>query len=138
MRTVHPTRPALALGGKPLLELDDVRVSYGGIKALKGIKLHVDQGEIVALSRAVFVALRWVFNRITRPAKSYESRDRAMAMYAPIGLLCLAASWVVLVLGCGVVAAGAGLGLGHLAVEGPTGVALLGLAILGLGLGLNS
>jgi dienelactone hydrolase len=48
-----------------------------------------------------------------------------------------AASWVVLVLGCGVVAAGAGLGLGHLAVEGPTGVALLGLAILGLGLGLS-
>jgi hypothetical protein len=56
------------------------------------------RGEIVALSRAVFVALRWVFNRITRPAKSYESRDRAMAMYAPIGLLCLAASWVVLVI----------------------------------------
>ena len=49
MRTAHPTRPALSLGGKPLLELDDVRVSYGGIKALKGIKLHVDAGEIVAL-----------------------------------------------------------------------------------------
>lgn len=50
MRTQHPTRPPIALpSGTPLLELDDVRVSYGGIKALKGISLRVEPGEIVAL-----------------------------------------------------------------------------------------
>ncbi|MCB0906314.1 MAG: alpha/beta hydrolase, partial [Nocardioidaceae bacterium] len=45
-----------------------------------------------------------------------------------------AASWAVLVLGCVVVAAGAGLGVRHLAVEGLTATALLGLAILAGGL----
>jgi branched-chain amino acid transport system ATP-binding protein len=33
----------------PLLELDNLRVRYGVIEALRGITLHVDQGEVVAL-----------------------------------------------------------------------------------------
>ena len=33
----------------PILELTDVRVSYGGIKALKGIHIAVRPGEIVAM-----------------------------------------------------------------------------------------
>jgi branched-chain amino acid transport system ATP-binding protein len=33
----------------PLLEMDDVRVRYGGIEALKGVSLRVERGEIVAL-----------------------------------------------------------------------------------------
>jgi branched-chain amino acid transport system ATP-binding protein len=50
MRVAHPTRPkATVKDGEPLLELDDVRVSYGGIKALKGISLKVFPGEIVAM-----------------------------------------------------------------------------------------
>ncbi len=50
MRVAHPTRPPVALPeGAPLLELEDVRVSYGGIKALKGISLKVFPGEIVAI-----------------------------------------------------------------------------------------
>ncbi len=50
MRVAHPTRPVLSLPeGTPLLELDDLRVSYGGIKALKGISLKVMPGEIVAM-----------------------------------------------------------------------------------------
>ena len=50
MKVAHPTRTKLALAeGAPLLELDDVRVSYGGIKALKGISLKVFPGEIVAI-----------------------------------------------------------------------------------------
>jgi branched-chain amino acid transport system ATP-binding protein len=32
-----------------LLELDGVRVSYGNIEAVKGISMHIDEGEIVAL-----------------------------------------------------------------------------------------
>jgi branched-chain amino acid transport system ATP-binding protein len=50
MHVTHPTRPKSTLAeGAPLLELDDVRVSYGGIKALKGISLKVFPGEIVAI-----------------------------------------------------------------------------------------
>ena len=50
MRVAHPTRPKPTLAeGAPLLELEDVRVSYGGIKALKGISLKVFPGEIVAI-----------------------------------------------------------------------------------------
>lgn len=33
----------------PLLELSDVRVRYGGIEAVKGVSLRVDEGEIVTL-----------------------------------------------------------------------------------------
>lgn len=50
MKVAHPTRPTPELGaGKPLLELEDVYVSYGAIKALKGVTLHVNPGEIVAM-----------------------------------------------------------------------------------------
>jgi len=50
VRVTHPTRPALKLeSGTPLLEVTDLRVSYGGIKALKGIALQVFPGEIVAM-----------------------------------------------------------------------------------------
>ena len=50
MHVKHPTRAAAKLAeGAPLLALDDVRVAYGGIKALKGISLEVFPGEIVAI-----------------------------------------------------------------------------------------
>ncbi|HYN98375.1 MAG TPA: ATP-binding cassette domain-containing protein, partial [Actinomycetota bacterium] len=32
-----------------LLELEDVRVRYGNIEAVKGITMHVEEGQIVAL-----------------------------------------------------------------------------------------
>jgi branched-chain amino acid transport system ATP-binding protein len=50
VHVAHPTRAKIVLAeGSPLLELEDVRVSYGGIKALKGISLKVFPGEIVAI-----------------------------------------------------------------------------------------
>ena len=50
MRVAHPTRPKTFVSeGVPLLELQDVKVSYGGIRALKGISLRVFPGEIVAM-----------------------------------------------------------------------------------------
>lgn len=50
MRTSHPSRqPPKAKPGKPLLVIDDLAVSYGGIKALKSVSLRVDRGEIVAM-----------------------------------------------------------------------------------------
>ena len=33
----------------PLLELQNLKVAYGGIQAVKGIDLHVDEGELVCL-----------------------------------------------------------------------------------------
>ena len=32
-----------------LLKVEDLKVAYGGINAVKGIDLHVNQGELVAL-----------------------------------------------------------------------------------------
>jgi len=50
MHVAHPTRAPLRLAeGQPLLQLDNVHLAYGGIKALKGISLHVMKGEVVAL-----------------------------------------------------------------------------------------
>lgn len=34
---------------KPILEIENLEVTYGGIKALQGISFHVNQGEIVTL-----------------------------------------------------------------------------------------
>jgi branched-chain amino acid transport system ATP-binding protein len=50
MRTKHPSRPdPKAAIGEALLEIRDLRVSYGGIQALKGVDLDVRRGEIVAM-----------------------------------------------------------------------------------------
>jgi branched-chain amino acid transport system ATP-binding protein len=50
VKTAHPTRPApKAQPGSPLLAVESLAVSYGGIKALKGISLEVRRGEIVAM-----------------------------------------------------------------------------------------
>ena len=35
--------------GERLLELKSLHVSYGGIKAVRGIDLHVEKGELVCL-----------------------------------------------------------------------------------------
>jgi len=47
------------------------------------------RGSPVALSRLVFRGVRMCFNLLTSRARDYESRDRIMALYAPIGLLVL-------------------------------------------------
>ncbi len=50
MNVAHPTRPApQAKEGAALLEIQDLEVSYGGIRALKGVTLEVRRGEIVAM-----------------------------------------------------------------------------------------
>ncbi|HKZ84313.1 MAG TPA: hypothetical protein VJ793_11725 [Anaerolineae bacterium] len=49
------------------------------------------------VGRAVFASLRRTFDRRVRKARTYEERDRIMALYAPIGLLLLLAAWLVLV-----------------------------------------
>jgi hypothetical protein len=50
------------------------------------------------LTRAVFLGLRGIFKSLTRWCRTYEARDRVMALYAPIGLLVLPTTWLVIVL----------------------------------------
>jgi branched-chain amino acid transport system ATP-binding protein len=50
MRTEHPKRPPPTVAeGERLLVLTDVVVTYGGIRAIKGISLEVNKGEIVSM-----------------------------------------------------------------------------------------
>jgi branched-chain amino acid transport system ATP-binding protein len=50
MRTEHPKRPPPTVAeGERLLALTDVVVTYGGIRAIKGISLEVNKGEIVSM-----------------------------------------------------------------------------------------
>src|SRR3954468_9199684 len=56
------------------------------------------RSEVVSLTRAVFVSLRKVYDLRARDSRSYEERDRVMALYAPLGLVLLAATWALLVM----------------------------------------
>jgi hypothetical protein len=53
------------------------------------------RGSPVALSRLVFRGVRTVFNLMLRRVHDYETRDRVMALYAPIGLLVLPIMFLV-------------------------------------------
>jgi hypothetical protein len=56
------------------------------------------RGVASVMTRAVFVGLRGVFNRMARLTRTYEGRDRVMALYAPIGLLVLPLVWLFIVI----------------------------------------
>jgi len=58
----------------------------------------VPRGTPVLLSRWVFVGVRGLFALRGRRAHSYQQRDQAMAIYAPVSLLTLALTWLTLVL----------------------------------------
>jgi hypothetical protein len=49
----------------------------------------------VALTHAVFVTIRVLFTGIAKRARSYEDRDRIMALDAPIALMALAGAWAL-------------------------------------------
>jgi branched-chain amino acid transport system ATP-binding protein len=50
MRTAHPFRaPPRIQANEPLLALRDIAVAYGGIRAIKGVSLYVNHGEIVSM-----------------------------------------------------------------------------------------
>ena len=56
------------------------------------------RGSVVRLTRIVFLGVRGVFDVPLHFAKTYERRDRIMALYAPLSLLILPGVWLVLVL----------------------------------------
>ncbi len=45
------------------------------------------------------MAIRKVFNLFAGPSRSFETRDRIMALYAPLALVTLPGSWVIMVVG---------------------------------------
>ena len=50
------------------------------------------------ISRTVFLAIRKIFNLITRRATTYEQRDQVMAYYVPVALLALEVYWLFQIL----------------------------------------
>jgi hypothetical protein len=77
------------------------------------ITVVVPRGLPVRLTRLVFRALRPFFERRGRFAKTYEARDRAMALYAPLTLVSLPLVWLAVVL-VGYTAMYVGLGVSSL------------------------
>lgn len=88
---------------KPLLEIRDLRASYGRIEVLHGVSLHVDPGEVVAIigpngaGKSTVFRTMMGFVRCTggdmafkgcslRPLPSYEILRRGLA-YVPQGRL---------------------------------------------------
>jgi hypothetical protein len=59
----------------------------------------IPRGVPAQLTRAVFLTMRRVFRLRAGPSKPYERRDAIMALYAPVSLLALLATWLVLVVG---------------------------------------
>jgi hypothetical protein len=70
-------------------------VAWALLSAIKTIVLPRDDPSIV--TSWLFRALRRVFDVICRPSRPFAFRDRVMAYYAPIGLLLLPVTWVVMV-----------------------------------------
>jgi fumarate reductase subunit D len=56
----------------------------------------VPRGVPVRLTRIVFLTIRRLFAVRSRLADSYEDRDRALALYAPISLIALPVVWLAL------------------------------------------
>ena len=50
-----------------------------------------------ALTRLVFIVIRRLFQLRIRFARTYVERDKIMALYAPVGLLALVPTWLILV-----------------------------------------
>ncbi len=50
------------------------------------------------VTRQVFITIRRLFELLARQARSYQARDRVMALYAPFGVLALLPTWLSLVL----------------------------------------
>jgi hypothetical protein len=50
------------------------------------------------LTRLVFISVRLGFDMLARSSKTYEARDRIMAVYAPIALFATVAVWMCLVI----------------------------------------
>ena len=60
--------------------------------------LVLPRGSVVTLTRIIWVSTRRVFNLLASLSKSYDGRDRIMALYAPLTQLVQPAVWLAMVL----------------------------------------
>lgn len=68
---------------------------YATYSAIKNLVLPRSAPDLVM--SLVFRMVRWFFNLRLRFLKSYAQRDRLMALYAPVALVCLLPAWLLLV-----------------------------------------
>src|SRR5438270_12714439 len=47
------------------------------------------------ITRAVFIVVRWLFDQRIKNTNSYEKKDRAMELYAPMTLIALLVAWLL-------------------------------------------
>jgi hypothetical protein len=73
--------------------------------------LVVPRGVAARLTRVIFLCVRRLFDLRMKVARTYEQGESAMAWYAPLSLLLLAATWLALI-GTGFTAIFFGLGAG--------------------------
>jgi hypothetical protein len=71
-------------------------VAWTLLSAVRAVVLP--RAAAVRLSRWVFVPVSEVFRLLLRFTKTWDVRDRILALYGPIGLLALPVAWLVLVL----------------------------------------
>ncbi len=71
-------------------------VAWTLLSAVRAVVLP--RAAYVRLSRGVFVPISEVFRLLLRFTKTWDQRDRVLALYGPIGLLALPFAWLVLVL----------------------------------------
>ena len=57
----------------------------------------IPRGIPARITRVVFLSMRAAFRLRARPGRSYEDRDRVMALYAPVSLLVLLLTWITAV-----------------------------------------
>jgi len=85
--------------------LVDVLLVVGGILAVAAVldaavrTFVVPRGTVVLFTVVVFRSMRRAFALFASPRRGYESRDRVMAMYAPIALLTLPLVSMIVVFG---------------------------------------
>jgi hypothetical protein len=96
--------PEAGEGAVPMLVLKVVAFVAGAavVVATFGSAIRtviLPRGIPARLGRFVFVAMRRLFRLRAGRTSSYEKRDRAMALYAPVTLLVLLLVWITLVLG---------------------------------------
>ena len=137
--------------------LRDVALWLGGLTVIlivvdAAVRTFVlPRGAVVRLTRVISVVIRRAFDLRVRFARTYEQRDRVMAMYSPLVLLALVTVWLGLLIGAftmifyavegdglGDAFTTAGSSLFTLGFERPTGgvatIVSFGAAAFGLGL----
>ena len=103
----------------------------GGVLASSVVTVVLPRGVRTRIGRVVFITVRILFKVRIRSSTSYETRDRVLALYAPLSLLALLGTWVI------------GLMIGYTAMMWAVGVhplraALMARTICGIVCGVSS